>query len=469
MTGEIEELKRLLGRDKVYDDPSVVALYSREASGLEGNGFLVVFPESTSDVSAIARWAYKRRIPIYPQGSATSLSGSAVPGKGVIVSFERMNRIYEISVVDSIADVEPGVRIADLNEALMTKGYMFPVDPASHVVATIGGAINTGAGGMKGARYGTMRDWVNQLEIVVPDEKGTVMRVGCRTVKCRQGLDLVRLIVGSEGTLALVTRAVLRITPLPESSPTVMGFFDNVEDLLAAFTELKTRRYPLLLAEFLDETVVSIAKKGVAGFESVRGHMFLASVESNHEAAERIMDDMVAVLKNHGASIIYTAQSLGEAEEKGLLTIRRRLFPAQIENARRFWGKSNVRVFIEDIVVPPSKLVNAINELKSITEKYGLPYTLGGHIGDGNLHPAVGIVLDDKKVVEKAHEWYVEVMKLAIRLGGSISAEHGIGLLKKDGPRLEMEKLDSIKALDIMKAIKRAFDPLNILNPGKLV
>jgi glycolate oxidase len=464
----ISKLESLLGRGKVYTDPAIVSLYTREPSGLEGVSWAVVFPESAEDVSKIAAWAYREEVPLYPQGSTTSLSGSAEPLGGVVVSFERMDRIVEVSVVDSIATVEPGVRIGDLNNVLAGYGYMFPVDPASQAVATVGGAINSGAGGMRGAKYGTIRDWVNQLEIVLVDEKGSRMKIGCRTVKCRQGYDLVRLIVGSEGTLALVAKATLRITPLPEATPTVMAFFDTLESLVEAFIEVKKAGVQPLIAEFLDDHTVEIAKRGLEGFEDVRGHMLLISIEANREAAGRILEWLKKILESHGGKDIRIASSLTEAEQKGLLTLRRRLFPAQLEYSRRILGGGRVQVFIEDIAVPPSRLLQAVEELRGLADKYRLPVALGGHIGDGNLHPAVGFNPDDAKAARKVHEWFMDVMRIAVKLGGTVSSEHGIGTLKREGLRIELKALGAEKMLDIMLGIKRLFDPKGLLNPGKI-
>ena len=465
----LARLEEVLGKGKVYTDPAVVALYAREPSGLEGEAWAVVFPESSGDVSRLAAWAYREEVPVYPQGSTTSLSGSAKPEGGVVVSFERMSRILEVNVVDSVAVVEPGVRIGELNTVLAGYGYMFPVDPASQAVATVGGAINSGAGGMRGAKYGTMRDWVNQLEIVLLDEKGSRMTVGCRTVKCRQGYDIVRLIVGSEGTLALVTRAVLRITPLPEATPTVMGFFDDLESLVEAFMEVKEKRIQPLIAEFLDDRTVSIARRRLPGFENARGHMLLVSVETNREAVDRMLRLLREIIVGHGGRDVRVAESLEEAEGKGLLRLRRRLFPAQLEYSRRFWGADRVQVFIEDIAVPPSRLREAVEELRRLSEEYRLPMALGGHIGDGNLHPAVGFDPSDSRVAERVHEWFREVMRLAVKLGGTVSAEHGIGLLKREGLREELESLGAAGMLEIMRGIKRLFDPKGLLNPGKVV
>jgi glycolate oxidase len=466
----LSKLEGLLGRGKVYTDPAIVALYTREPSGLEGTSWAVVFPESAEDVSRIASWAFKEEVPLYPQGSTTSLSGSAEPLGGVVVSFERMNRILEVSIVDSVTAVEPGVRIAELNTVLAGYGYMFPVDPASQTVATVGGAINSGAGGMRGAKYGTMRDWVNQLEIVLVDEKGSRMRVGCRTVKCRQGYDIVRLIVGSEGTLALVTRATLRITPLPEATPTVMAFFDSLEQLVEAFIEVKRAGVQPLIAEFLDDHTVEIARRGLEGFENAHGHMLLVSVEANREAVRRLLDWLVGTVRRHGGRDVRVAESLEEAERKGLLALRRRLFPAQLEYSRRMLGgRGRVQVFIEDIAVPPSRLPQAVEELRILSERYRLPVALGGHIGDGNLHPAVGFNPDDAAAAKRVHEWFTDVMRIAVKLGGTVSAEHGIGTLKREGLRMELKALGAEKMLDIMLGIKRLFDPKGLLNPGKIL
>ncbi len=469
----VDKLVRVLGRDKVYNDPAIVSLYSKEASGLEASERprAVVFAESVSDVSALLRLAYRYEFKVFPQGSSTSLSGSAIPlGDGVILSLERMRSLKEISLLDSIAVAEPGLRIDELNLALARHGYMFPVDPASSSVATIGGAINTGAGGMRGAKYGTMRDWVLMLQIVLPDEEGTVMRIGCRTVKCRQGYDLVRLIVGSEGTLAVVTEATLRITSLPEASPTVLAFFEDLGDLVEAVREIKKNAWQPLIMEFLDAETVKIAREFIQTSIEAKGHMLLVAMDTTRESKNRVTKQLIDLMERNNAERVYTAESLEEAEKKQLLALRRSLFPAQVWYAKKQLGiDKKIHVLIEDIAVPPSKLPEAVKELRQIENRYGFKTLLGGHIGDGNIHPAIGYNPDDPKQTRKVEEWVQDVMKTAIKLGGTISAEHGIGTLKKQGLRMELEALGALKALEIMKTIKQAFDPKNILNPGKVI
>ena len=296
------------------------------------------------------------------------------------------------------------------------------------------------------------------------------MRIGCRTVKCRQGYDLVRLIVGSEGTLAVVTEATLRITPLPEASPTVLAFFSDLGDLVEAVKEIKKNAWQPLIMEFLDAETVKIAKEFVQTSIEAEGHMLLVTMDTTRESRNRVTKQLVDLMEKNNAERTYTAESLEEAEKKQLLALRRSLFPAQVWYAKKQLGTDKkVHVLIEDIAVPPSKLPEAVKELRRIENQYGFKTLLGGHIGDGNLHPAIGYNPDDPRQTRRVEEWVQDVMKTAIKLGGTISAEHGIGTLKKQGLRMELEALGALKALEIMKTIKQAFDPKNILNPGKVI
>jgi len=466
----VSGLKRILGGDKVVDDEHIMRLYAREPSGLEGSVIAVVFPESVEDVSKIVRYAYDREVYLYPQGSSTDLVGGAYPERpGVIVSMERMRRIINVSILDSIVDVEPGVRLWDLNVELAKHGYMFPIDPGSVKVATVGGAINTGAGGMRGARYGTMRDWVLGLTVVLPDRDGTILRLGCRTLKCRQGYDLTRLIVGSEGTLAIVVEATLKITPLPENVVVALAFFPSLDDLVSAVIDIKERGMDTLLMEFMDRDSAMLASKATKSDIVPTGDMLLVGVPVNVEAAERVLGELTGIMRSNGATDVYTARSMAEAEERKLLEIRRNLFTAQALLAFEESQGRKIILFMEDIAVPPSRLPEAVKGIKRLEEKYGLKTVLGGHIGDGNLHPTVGFPADDEEARERALKWYQDVMRLALDLGGTVSAEHGIGTLKKKALEEELERLGSGKALEIMRGIKRVFDPKGILNPGKVV
>jgi glycolate oxidase len=438
---------------------------------MEGKAIAVVFPYSSTDVSKIVRYAYNHDLKIYPQGSTSELVGSSTPHTdGIILSFERMNRIKETNLIDSYVVVEPGVKIFELNNHLAKDGYMFPIDPASVKIASVGGAINSGSGGMQGAKYGSIRDWVLELEVVIPDEGGSILRLGSKTSKSRQGYDLVRLIVGSEGTLALVTEATLKITPIPENTVIAAAFFDSLEDLMNSVIEIKKRRMDILLMEFVEDKSVDIAIKMLGSKATGTGHYLLVGVNTAVEARSRVMKSLAESMKLHNSNRIYTARSMSEAEKMGLFDIRRNYYLASIRLASesRSDPLSGIKVYVEDISVPPSRLVEAVKRLRGLSEKYNLPMTLAGHIGDGNLHPVVWIEEKDESKREALVNMVGDIMMLALELGGTVSSEHGIGLTKKEGLIMEFNSKESSKAIELMKKIKRLFDPKGILNPDKM-
>jgi len=467
----VNDLKKIVGQDNVEDDELIMKLYSRDAAYIEGSALAVVFPTSTKQVSDLVKYAYKNDLKIYPQGSTTELVGSSTPYKdGIIVSFSKMNRIKELNIVDSYVVVDPGVRINDLNIYLAKEGYMFPIDPASTRSASIGGSINNGAGGMMGVKYGTIKDWVLELEVVLPNESGTILRFGCKTMKCRNGYDLVRLIVGSEGTLALVTEATLKITPLPENIVTVASFFPTLDDLINVVTELKKERMNLFIAEFVDEQTVEAVSKVLNPKIKGNGNLLIVSIDAPLELADKTLDSLEKIMRNNNATSIFKARTSKEAEEMGVFDIRRGYYPASITIASKESRDPTSRIFVyvEDISVPPTKLKQAVEELRALSTKYNIPMTLGGHIGDGNIHPVVWFEEKDVKAKERVSEFFKESMLIAVKLGGTVSSEHGIGTTKKEGLLKELQSKESGYALDLMKSIKSVFDPKGILNPGKI-
>ena len=467
----IRDLKKFIDPDRVIDDELIIRLYSKNAIYMEGGAIALVFPKSTYEVSELVKYAYKNSIKLYPQGSSSEIVGSSTPDyNGIIINFQMMNRIKDINIVDSYTTVEPGVRLHELNQELSRYGYMFPVDPASIKSATVGGAINSGSGGMMGAKYGTMKDWVLELEIVVPDEYGSILRIGSKTMKSRQGYDLVRLIVGSEGTLAIVTEATLKIIPIPENVATIAGFFKNLNNLMNAVVEIKKNRINVLSMEFVDDKTVKISIDVLGSRIRGEGHFLVTSVEISPEATERVLRNLKDIYEKCGAENIYIARSQDETEKLGLYDIRRNYYPASVKLASesRRDPESRMIVYVEDISVPPSQLTKAIQLIRGLEVKYGIPMTLGGHISDGNIHPVMWVEESDREGVSKLNTMIKELMRIGIELGGTMSSEHGIGTTKKEGLRMELEWKGSLKALEYMKKIKEVFDPKNILNPGKL-
>lgn len=468
----INELRSLLGYDKVFDDEILIRLYSKDAIFREGKAIALILPENVEDVSKLISYAYKNDIKIYPQGSATELVGSSTPHEdGVILNLQRMNKIKEISVIDSYVVAEAGVRLIELNNVLSDYGYMFPVDPGSVKSATVGGAVNSGAGGMMGAKYGTMKDYVLELQTVLADENGTIMRLGSKTTKSRQGYDLVRLIVGSEGTLTVVTEATLRIVPIPENVVTIAGFFPTLEELMKSVIEIKKRRFDVFIMEFVDDLTVKSAFENTKTKISGEGNMLITSVITSIESADRILNQLEEIYTENGAIKVYRARTQQEMEELGLMDIRRNYYAASIQIAAKMRKKETNKIIVypEDISVPPSKLVEAVRRIRDLEKKYGIPMTLAGHISDGNIHPNIWVEEGDRERLELLPKLIADIMGVGIELGGTMSSEHGIGTTKKEGLIEELEYKDGIKALELMRGIKKLFDPKGILNPDKVL
>ncbi|MEL9991736.1 MAG: FAD-linked oxidase C-terminal domain-containing protein [Thermoproteus sp.] len=448
----MKELRRKFG-DRFVDDPAFLSLYSREASFEEPTArpLGVVFPKTEEEVVWLVRWAYETETPLFSQGSATSLSGNTVATKpGLVVSFERMNEVLEVNPTDSYVVVQPGIRLEELNVELSRYGVFFPVDPGSVKSATVGGAIANGAGGMRGAKYGTMRDWVLGLHVVTG--KGDLLKMGCRTLKCRNGYDLVRLIVGSEGTLGLVTEAVLRIAPLPESAVAVLAYYNDLGALVEDVVRIRGARIWPLFAEFLGP-----AESKEVGLEE-RYTLFLG-VDVSKGAEQSALARLKELVRGYVAR---EAMGLDAAME--LLEPRRKLFSAQVSLMKRQLGSEGVLV-IEDVIVPVSKLPEAARRIVELAQRLEVPLSMGGHVGDGNLHPTTWFRRGDVEGAKRARAFIEGLGKIAVELGGSISAEHGIGTLKRELLRLELEP----QVLEYMKALKAVFDPKGILNPGKIL
>ncbi len=436
-------LKREFG-DRFVEDKYAAALYARDAliSGAAARILGVVFPIDESEVVKLVKWAIETKTPLFPQGSATSLSGNAAAtAPGVVVSFEKMTKL-EIHPTDAIAIAQPGVRIEEMNAELSRYGLLFPVDPGSAKSATIGGAIANGAGGMRGVKYGTIRDWVLGLRVVTG--RGDLLRLGCRTHKCRNGYDLVKLFIGSEGTLGLITEATVKLAPTPASVIAILAYYDDIETLVEDVAAVRTSGVWPLFAEFVDAPTA-----GLIGLEE-RNALFLG-VDVVQGAEEWVLEKLSKIR----GDIAQTARGFQNAMK--LLEPRRKLFYGQIAAARRDGGI----LVIEDVAVPVSKLPTAVKKLKEAATRRGLPLLLGGHVGDGNLHPATWHRGD----FDRVKKFLEDMAEIVLELGGTISAEHGVGLLKRE--LLAREVGEGV--LRYMAEVKKLFDPHNVLNPGKVL
>jgi len=456
MPDKIKELLSILGENKVFTDPIDLISHSIDPGRIKGHVDAVVRAENVNDVIATVKFCRKHKIPLTPQGALSSLTGSAVPFGGIVLDLQKMCKIEEISIEDSYVVVEPGLRVDELNEEMKKHGFYFPVDPTSSAVATISGAIASGAGGIRGAKFGTVRDWTLGLDVVIGT--GDLIKIGCRTVKCRQGYDLTRLFVGSEGTLGVIVKAILQIHPIPEAVNRVVAFFSDYRDGVRAVREIKKAKIVPLAMEFMDKATMDLVSKFVEfDVPSKSEFALIVDVDAPKESISRISEEVERILRRCGAVI--TSSDLSQKEIEKVFVMRKSATSTIIKESR-------LASFSEDVTVPPSKLPELMAEIYKIKEKYNIKLFVFGHIADGNIHPRVAI--NSEEDFEKAKKVFREIGVKAIEMGGTTSGEHGIGIMKKDLLKYEFESRGSPIALEIMRKIKRIFDPDNIMNPGKV-
>jgi len=447
----LKELANIVGPPNLLTSPEELTVYAYDATRRESLPWAVVRPATAAEVSQILKLANRERFPIVPRGAGTGMSGGSVPTQGgLVLSFERMNRIIEINAEDFLAVVEPGVVTGDLHRAVEAKGLFYPPDPASHQFCTMGGNVAECAGGLRAVKYGVTRDYVLGLEVVLPT--GEIINTGARTVKSVAGYDLTKLIVGSEGTLGVVTRITVKLLPLPESIRTLAAFFASVDDAARAASNILAARIIPRALELVDgralRAVETYLKEDLSGGAE---SMLLVEVDGPDDSTVRESERVSKILNESGASSVNLADS--QAERERLWKARRAISPALYTIKPR---KIN-----EDIVVPRSKISEILREVGGIAEKYELLIVCFGHAGDGNIH--VNILVDEADL-PRAERAVKEIFGTTLRLGGSISGEHGIGITK--AAYLPMES--GSDAIGAMKRIKQALDPNNILNPGKI-
>ena len=439
-------LARDLPPDRLATDPLTLAAHTTDRSGTRpyGGPLAVVHARRTEDVTVTLRHAHALRVPVVPRGAGTGLSGSATAGEGTLVlDLSGMNRILELSEDDQLAVVEPGVITAELDRAAGAHGLRYAPDPASAALSTIGGNIATNAGGLRCAKYGVTRDSVLGLEAVLAD--GTVVRTGRRTVKGVTGYDLTALLTGSEGTLAVITSATLRLRPLPVATATVAAYFPTFEEAAEASYAIGRAGVVPALAELVDGPVLhavdpALRERGAA--------LLLVQCDGAGAGAEAAA--VARVLTR--ATLVETTEEPAEAE--ALLAARRGALPA-LERLGR--------PLIEDIAVPRSRLAEAAREIREISRRHDVPVFTIAHAADGNLHPIIVVDPTLDGLPDAAWEAAGEIFALALRLGGTLTGEHGVGVLKRQWVADELGPA----AHALQRRIKDAFDPRGILNPGK--
>ena len=447
----IKELKGIVGPDNLFTSPEELLVYSYDATRQESPPWAVARPASTREIAEILVLANRELFPVVPRGAGTGMSGGSVPVQGgLVLSLERMNRIVEIDGNDLVAVVEPGVVTGDLQREVESRGLFYPPDPASHEFCTIGGNVAECAGGLRAVKYGVTKDYVLGLEVVLPT--GEIIRTGARTVKSVAGYDLTKLIVGSEGTLGIATSIILKLLPLPESVMTLSAFFADPDQAAGAAAAVIARRILPRALEFVDlgalRAVEAYLQDDLSGGAAA---MLLVEVDGTPESCFREISRVHEVMTGAGAMRVARAET--EADRERLWKARRSISPAlyRIKPAK----------LNEDIVVPRSRIPDILRAVGRIGRRHGLQIVNFGHAGDGNIHTNV---MFDEPDREKARSAVREILRETVRLGGSISGEHGIGLAKAAYLPLELGP----GSLALMKKIKQTFDPNNVLNPGKI-
>lgn len=447
-------LMDIVGQENFTDHLIDLVSYTYDASDHDHRPEVAVWPTTTEQVSKILILANEQRFPVTARGAGTGLAGGAVPTRGgMVLDMCRMNKILDIRIADRLAVVQPGVVYADLERALAPHGFFFPPDPASGKACTLGGNVATNAGGIRGAKYGVTRDYVMGLEVVLPD--GRIMRTGSRCMKSVSGYDLTRLFVGSEGTLGVVTEITLKINPKPQSFDTSLAYFASLREAGQAVTDIMHSGIIPSVLEVLDDNAVRVLKEQTSIELPDVAAIILVETDGYTQAeASYQMTKIIEVFKKNKATHIRRADSADEAEE--LWRARK-----SIGSAASGIGTNSVS---EDVTVPMSKVPDLLTGISAIVKNYGLPFVIFGHAGDGNLHPKILYDRSDPEQVTGVARAVDEIFKLTCDLGGTLTGEHGIGLAKAPYMNLEHDQV----AMDLMRSLKRLFDPNNILNPGKM-
>jgi glycolate oxidase len=451
----VKGLISIIGKDWVLQTPEDLATYSYDAFLPEFKPDVVVVPSSTGEISRIVRLANRERIPVTPRGAGTNICGGSVAKQGgLIMAFHRMNRILEIDVENMCAVVQPGVVNADLNKTAGRYGLLYPPDPASMFVSTIGGNVALNAGGPRGVKYGVTKDYLLGLQVVLPT--GDVIRTGGKTMKNVTGYDLTRLMCGSEGTLGIITEIIVKLLPLPPAKATLQAIFTDLDDAARTVSAIVGSGIVPTTLELIDKVVLNvIGNYGGAHFRKDAEALLLIEVDGEAALVQSQGERIEKFCKERGAVEVERASTPEEAEK--LWQARRTAFGAV--------ASLRPNCIVEDATVPVKRLPDILRKVVEVAGKYRLKIGVLAHAGDGNLHPLIMTDLRDKEEMERIDRALEEIYEAAIGMGGTLSGEHGIGIAKKRFMRMELSE----PALEIMRGIKRVFDPNNILNPGSFL
>lgn len=452
-------MRDIVGKEHVLTSDLERFGYSYDSSpiapALKNKPDLVVRPRTTEEVSKVMKIAFEHSIPVTPRGASSGRSGGSIPLKGgMVLTLDRMTDILELDKKNMMVTCEAGVRTMDLYDFCAKEGLFYPPDPASWKYSLIGGNVAENAGGMRAVKYGVTANYVMGLEVVLAN--GSIIRTGGKSIKNVTGYNLTQLLVGSEGTLGIVTKAILRLIPMPAKRGVMQVFFRSLDDGCAAVHDMLQQNIVPSVAELIDDvSLEAIVRQSKKPFAPDAKACLILEIDGPDDASLKLQSDAISkVVADHQAVSFRVAQTQAETDE--LWAIRRGLSSAVAAMAPNRLG--------EDISVPRDAFPEAVRRLKEVSRRNGLPIAVFGHAGDGNLHPSVLCDLSNPEEEKLAHHVVGEIFDVALSVGGTLSGEHGIGITKKP----YVVKALGEEGVAALKAVKQAFDPKGILNPDKI-
>jgi glycolate oxidase len=451
----LRRLAEIVGPANLQHSPEERIAYSYDATPMLAHlPEAIVFVESAQQICDMMKLANAEGFKVIPRGSGTNLSGGTIPMENCVVLVTvKMDKILEIDPHNLTALVEPGVLTARIDEAAGAHGLFYPPDPGSIKISTIGGNVAENSGGLRGLKYGVTRDYVLGLEVVLPT--GELLRCGTKCVKDVAGYSLKDLFIGSEGTLGVVTRILLKLLPRPAARRTMLATFDTMTDAAETVSEIIARKIIPCTLEFLDKTTIACVEDyAKIGLPLDAEAILLMETDGHPSVVDEESARMIEIARAHHARDVRTAKDAAEAEK--LTSARRAAFSAL--------ARMSPTTILEDATVPRSELATMIAFIQEIATKYQLRIGIFGHFGDGNLHPTFLCDERNPEEIERVHAAFREIFEKAIALGGTITGEHGVGLAKKEF----LEKFAGKTGVDVMRALKRTLDPNHVLNPGKI-
>ncbi|HTB62479.1 MAG TPA: FAD-linked oxidase C-terminal domain-containing protein, partial [Opitutales bacterium] len=455
MSSLVDVLRMAAGTENVLITPADLAPYARDATaGYAQIPVAVVFPGDAAQVAAVVRICQQHHAPVVPRGGGTSLSGGAVPVPGaVVLGLHKLNKILEVDPLNLTMLVEPGVITERIDEAAAAHGLFYPPDPGSIKTSTIGGNVASNAGGLRGIKYGVTRDYVLALEVVLPN--GEVAWLGSKCRKDVAGYSLHELFIGSEGTLGVITKILLKLLPRPAAKAAVLATYRTLEDALATASAIIAARLLPCTLEFLDQTTLRCVEAQVKiGLPVDAGALLLMETDGHPVAVAEEAAKMAELAHAHGAIEVRQARDAAEADR--LTSARRMAYTALAQSAPT--------AILEDVTVPRSELVAMVRKIEKITQLHDVKCAIFGHAGDGNFHPTYLTDEGDAQAMARVRAAATEIAVETLKLGGTVSGEHGIGLSKKAYLPLQRD----VASYTLLKQIKRTIDPGNLLNPGKI-